>query len=92
MVVQQAASGGQECPDTMFEERECEPLPVCPTYRSGLTPLQCTLRGLFCLCTMVDSFRSGDVFVVTCRIFVVVKEHVHALAMLLNLTDLSHRN
>lgn len=35
MVVQRAANGGQECPDTMFEERECEPLPVCPTYRSG---------------------------------------------------------
>ncbi|KAK3543975.1 hypothetical protein QTP70_032735, partial [Hemibagrus guttatus] len=33
MVVQRAAGGGQECPDTMFEERECEPLPVCPTYR-----------------------------------------------------------
>ncbi|XP_060733030.1 thrombospondin type-1 domain-containing protein 7B [Tachysurus vachellii] len=33
MVVQRAVGGGHECPDTMFEERECEPLPVCPTYR-----------------------------------------------------------
>lgn len=37
MVVQRAAGGGQECPDTMFEERECEPLPVCPTYRSDFS-------------------------------------------------------
>ncbi|XP_036432693.1 thrombospondin type-1 domain-containing protein 7B [Colossoma macropomum] len=32
-IVQHASGGGQECPDTLFEERECEALPVCPTYR-----------------------------------------------------------
>ncbi|XP_056145668.1 thrombospondin type-1 domain-containing protein 7B [Lampris incognitus] len=32
-VIQRSANGGQECPDTLFEERECEPLPVCPVYR-----------------------------------------------------------
>ncbi|XP_035379499.1 thrombospondin type-1 domain-containing protein 7B isoform X3 [Electrophorus electricus] len=32
-VVQRPANGGQECPDTLFEERECEALPVCSIYR-----------------------------------------------------------
>uniref|UniRef100_A0A3B1IIX4 Thrombospondin type-1 domain-containing protein 7A n=1 Tax=Astyanax mexicanus TaxID=7994 RepID=A0A3B1IIX4_ASTMX len=32
-IVQRSSGGGQECPDTLFEERECEALPVCPTYR-----------------------------------------------------------
>ncbi|XP_076852681.1 thrombospondin type-1 domain-containing protein 7B-like, partial [Brachyhypopomus gauderio] len=32
-IIQRAANGGQECPDTLFEERECEGLPVCPIYR-----------------------------------------------------------
>lgn len=34
IIVQRASGGGQECPDTLFEERECEALPMCPTYRS----------------------------------------------------------
>ncbi|KAF4086551.1 hypothetical protein AMELA_G00084810 [Ameiurus melas] len=52
MVVQRAANGGQECPDTMFEERECEPLPVCPTYRWSAHRWQA--------CTLVpDSVRQG---------------------------------
>ncbi|MFT7818109.1 thrombospondin type-1 domain-containing protein 7B-like [Arapaima gigas] len=33
IIVQRPANGGQECPDTLHEERECESLPVCPTYR-----------------------------------------------------------
>uniref|UniRef100_A0A665UXM7 Thrombospondin type-1 domain-containing protein 7A n=1 Tax=Echeneis naucrates TaxID=173247 RepID=A0A665UXM7_ECHNA len=32
-IVQRSANGGQECPDTLYEERECESLPVCPVYR-----------------------------------------------------------
>ncbi|XP_064167589.1 thrombospondin type-1 domain-containing protein 7B isoform X1 [Anguilla rostrata] len=33
IIVQRSANDGQECPDTLYEERECESLPVCPTYR-----------------------------------------------------------
>ncbi|XP_046701231.1 thrombospondin type-1 domain-containing protein 7B isoform X2 [Silurus meridionalis] len=52
MVVQRAAGGGQECPDTLFEERECEPLPLCPTYRWRPHKWQA--------CTLVpDSLRQG---------------------------------
>ena len=32
-IIQRPANGGQECPDTLYEERECESLPVCPVYR-----------------------------------------------------------
>ncbi|XP_039883311.1 thrombospondin type-1 domain-containing protein 7B isoform X1 [Simochromis diagramma] len=32
-IIQRAANGGQECPDTLYEERECESLRVCPVYR-----------------------------------------------------------
>uniref|UniRef100_A0A8D2ZLL0 Thrombospondin type-1 domain-containing protein 7A n=1 Tax=Scophthalmus maximus TaxID=52904 RepID=A0A8D2ZLL0_SCOMX len=32
IIVQRSANGGQECPDTLYEERECESLPVCPVY------------------------------------------------------------
>nr|XP_043874554.1 thrombospondin type-1 domain-containing protein 7B isoform X2 [Solea senegalensis] len=32
-IIQRAANGGQECPDTLHEERECESLPICPVYR-----------------------------------------------------------
>uniref|UniRef100_A0A3P9C4G4 Thrombospondin type 1 domain containing 7B n=1 Tax=Maylandia zebra TaxID=106582 RepID=A0A3P9C4G4_9CICH len=31
-IIQRAANGGQECPDTLYEERECESLRVCPVY------------------------------------------------------------
>uniref|UniRef100_A0A8C9U5U9 Thrombospondin type-1 domain-containing protein 7A n=1 Tax=Scleropages formosus TaxID=113540 RepID=A0A8C9U5U9_SCLFO len=33
IIIQRPSDGGQECPDTLHEERECESLPVCPTYR-----------------------------------------------------------
>uniref|UniRef100_A0A8C3XB83 Thrombospondin type-1 domain-containing protein 7B n=1 Tax=Catagonus wagneri TaxID=51154 RepID=A0A8C3XB83_9CETA len=33
IIIQEAANGGQECPDTLFEERECEDVLLCPTYR-----------------------------------------------------------
>ncbi|XP_062861779.1 thrombospondin type-1 domain-containing protein 7B, partial [Trichomycterus rosablanca] len=32
-IVQRSTNRGQECPDTLFEERECEALPVCTVYR-----------------------------------------------------------
>ncbi|XP_056290680.1 thrombospondin type-1 domain-containing protein 7B isoform X1 [Pseudoliparis swirei] len=32
IIIQRSANGGQECPDTLYEERECESLPVCPVY------------------------------------------------------------
>ncbi|XP_061782034.1 thrombospondin type-1 domain-containing protein 7B isoform X1 [Nerophis lumbriciformis] len=32
-IIQRSADGGQECPDTLYEERECESLQVCPIYR-----------------------------------------------------------
>ncbi|XP_012505956.1 PREDICTED: thrombospondin type-1 domain-containing protein 7B [Propithecus coquereli] len=33
IIIQEAANGGQECPDTLFEERECEDVSLCPIYR-----------------------------------------------------------
>ncbi|XP_041663347.1 thrombospondin type-1 domain-containing protein 7B [Cheilinus undulatus] len=33
IIIQRPSGGGQECPDTLYEERECESLPVCPVYR-----------------------------------------------------------
>ncbi|XP_031817156.1 thrombospondin type-1 domain-containing protein 7B-like [Sarcophilus harrisii] len=33
IVIQEAMNGGQECPDTLFEERECEDVTYCPVYR-----------------------------------------------------------
>ncbi|KAM9461440.1 thrombospondin type-1 domain-containing protein 7B [Clarias gariepinus] len=33
IIIQRPASGGQECPATLFEERECDPQPLCPIYR-----------------------------------------------------------
>ncbi|NWT41467.1 THS7B protein, partial [Chroicocephalus maculipennis] len=33
IIIQDAANGGQACPDTLYEERECEDIPVCPVYR-----------------------------------------------------------
>ncbi|XP_045874178.1 thrombospondin type-1 domain-containing protein 7B [Meles meles] len=33
IIIQEAANGGQECPDTLFEERECEDISLCPIYR-----------------------------------------------------------
>ncbi|KAM7097073.1 thrombospondin type-1 domain-containing protein 7B isoform 5-T7 [Ciconia maguari] len=33
IIVQDAANGGQACPDTLYEERECEDIPICPAYR-----------------------------------------------------------
>nr|XP_015213731.1 PREDICTED: thrombospondin type-1 domain-containing protein 7B isoform X1 [Lepisosteus oculatus]XP_015213732.1 PREDICTED: thrombospondin type-1 domain-containing protein 7B isoform X1 [Lepisosteus oculatus] len=52
IVIQKSANGGQECPDTLHEERECEPLPLCPTYRWIIHKWQ--------QCTIVpDSVRQG---------------------------------
>ncbi|KAL6079821.1 hypothetical protein STEG23_033912, partial [Scotinomys teguina] len=36
IIIQEAANGGQECPDTLFEERECEDISLCPTYSLNL--------------------------------------------------------
>lgn len=36
IIIQRPASGGQECPATLYEERECDPQPLCPTYRCSL--------------------------------------------------------
>ncbi|XP_010161011.1 thrombospondin type-1 domain-containing protein 7B, partial [Antrostomus carolinensis] len=33
IIIQDAANGGQACPDTLYEERECEDIPICPVYR-----------------------------------------------------------
>ncbi|XP_024099324.3 thrombospondin type-1 domain-containing protein 7B [Pongo abelii] len=33
IIIQEAANGGQECPDTLYEERECEDVSLCPVYR-----------------------------------------------------------
>ncbi|XP_014796606.1 PREDICTED: thrombospondin type-1 domain-containing protein 7B isoform X1 [Calidris pugnax] len=33
IIIQEAVNGGQACPDTLYEERECEDIPVCPVYR-----------------------------------------------------------
>ncbi|CAN2389027.1 Thrombospondin type 1 repeats [Pristimantis euphronides] len=33
IILQEAVSGGQECPDTLYEERECEEVPICLMYR-----------------------------------------------------------
>uniref|UniRef100_A0A8C0URH5 Thrombospondin type-1 domain-containing protein 7B-like n=1 Tax=Cyanistes caeruleus TaxID=156563 RepID=A0A8C0URH5_CYACU len=33
IIIQDSASGGQPCPDTLYEERECEDVPICPVYR-----------------------------------------------------------
>ncbi|XP_009998692.1 PREDICTED: thrombospondin type-1 domain-containing protein 7B [Chaetura pelagica] len=33
IIIQEAANGGQACPDTLYEERECEDTPICPVYR-----------------------------------------------------------
>ncbi|XP_024919574.1 thrombospondin type-1 domain-containing protein 7B [Cynoglossus semilaevis] len=32
VIIQRPANGGQECPDTVYEERECESLPLCPVF------------------------------------------------------------
>lgn len=31
-IIQRSANGGQECPDTLYEERECESRPICAVY------------------------------------------------------------
>ncbi|XP_023806239.1 thrombospondin type-1 domain-containing protein 7B isoform X2 [Oryzias latipes] len=32
-IIQRPANGGQECPDTLYEERDCDFLPGCPLFR-----------------------------------------------------------
>ncbi|XP_053326814.1 thrombospondin type-1 domain-containing protein 7B [Spea bombifrons] len=52
IVLQQAANGGQECPDTLYEERECDDVPICWIYRWDTHPWgQCVL--------VPDSVRLG---------------------------------
>uniref|UniRef100_A0A1A8PEM2 Thrombospondin type-1 domain-containing protein 7A n=3 Tax=Nothobranchius TaxID=28779 RepID=A0A1A8PEM2_9TELE len=51
-VIQRAANGGQECPDTVYEERECDSVRVCPIYRWRMHKWHS--------CTLVpDSVRRG---------------------------------
>nr|XP_023677065.1 thrombospondin type-1 domain-containing protein 7B-like isoform X1 [Paramormyrops kingsleyae] len=33
IIIQRPANGGTECPNTLYEERECDSFPACPTYR-----------------------------------------------------------
>uniref|UniRef100_A0A8D2MJ59 Thrombospondin type-1 domain-containing protein 7A n=1 Tax=Zonotrichia albicollis TaxID=44394 RepID=A0A8D2MJ59_ZONAL len=33
IILQDSTNGGQPCPDTLYEERECEDVPICPVYR-----------------------------------------------------------
>uniref|UniRef100_A0A803WA16 Thrombospondin type-1 domain-containing protein 7A n=1 Tax=Ficedula albicollis TaxID=59894 RepID=A0A803WA16_FICAL len=33
IILQDSDNGGQPCPDTLYEERECEDVPICPVYR-----------------------------------------------------------
>ncbi|XP_038645858.1 thrombospondin type-1 domain-containing protein 7B isoform X2 [Scyliorhinus canicula] len=33
IIIQKPNNRGQECPDTLYEERECEARPLCPNYR-----------------------------------------------------------
>uniref|UniRef100_A0A8C5G0V7 Thrombospondin, type I, domain containing 7Ba n=1 Tax=Gouania willdenowi TaxID=441366 RepID=A0A8C5G0V7_GOUWI len=52
-IIQKSANGGQECPDTLHEERECESHRVCPEYRWRLHKWHS--------CTLVpDSVRRGS--------------------------------
>uniref|UniRef100_A0A6Q2XA47 Thrombospondin type-1 domain-containing protein 7A n=1 Tax=Esox lucius TaxID=8010 RepID=A0A6Q2XA47_ESOLU len=51
-IIHRSANGGQECPDTLYEERDCEALPQCPSYRWQTHRWQ--------LCSLVpDSIRQG---------------------------------
>ncbi|XP_072730525.1 thrombospondin type-1 domain-containing protein 7B isoform X5 [Ciconia boyciana] len=52
IIVQDAANGGQACPDTLYEERECEDIPICPAYRWR------THRWSHCV-LVPDSVRQG---------------------------------
>ncbi|XP_074729867.1 thrombospondin type-1 domain-containing protein 7B isoform X2 [Strix uralensis] len=52
IIIQDAAHGGQACPDTLYEERECEDIPVCPVYRWK------THRWSHCV-LVPDSVRQG---------------------------------
>ncbi|XP_068101989.1 thrombospondin type-1 domain-containing protein 7B [Hyperolius riggenbachi] len=33
IIIQEAMNGGQQCPDTLYEERDCEDVPICMMYR-----------------------------------------------------------
>ncbi|KAM6080415.1 thrombospondin type-1 domain-containing protein 7B isoform 4-T4 [Theristicus caerulescens] len=52
IIVQDTANGGQACPDTLYEERECEDIPICPVYRWK------THRWSHCV-LVPDSVRQG---------------------------------
>uniref|UniRef100_A0A803TL68 Thrombospondin type-1 domain-containing protein 7A n=1 Tax=Anolis carolinensis TaxID=28377 RepID=A0A803TL68_ANOCA len=52
IIIQEAANGGQECPDTLYEERECEDIHLCPVYSWKVNKWsQCVL--------VPDSVRQG---------------------------------
>ncbi|MEE6489104.1 hypothetical protein FKM82_015489 [Ascaphus truei] len=52
IIIQEAANEGQECPDTLYEERECEDVSICPVYRWKMHKWnQCVL--------VPDSVRQG---------------------------------
>ncbi|XP_047227142.1 thrombospondin type-1 domain-containing protein 7B isoform X3 [Girardinichthys multiradiatus] len=52
IIIQMSANGGQECPDTLYEERECDSVRVCPVYRWRMHKWHS--------CTLVpDSVRRG---------------------------------
>ncbi|XP_015252845.1 PREDICTED: thrombospondin type-1 domain-containing protein 7B, partial [Cyprinodon variegatus] len=52
IIIQRSANGGQECPDTLYEERECDSVRVCPVYRWRMHKWHS--------CTLVpDSVRRG---------------------------------
>ncbi|XP_043930899.1 thrombospondin type-1 domain-containing protein 7B [Protopterus annectens] len=54
IINQYPALGGQECPDTLYEERECENVAICPTYSwKSQKWQQCTL--------VPESVRQGSV-------------------------------
>ncbi|XP_037542046.1 thrombospondin type-1 domain-containing protein 7B [Nematolebias whitei] len=51
-IIQMSTNGGQECPDTLYEERECDVVSACPVYRWRLHKWHS--------CTLVpDSVRRG---------------------------------
>nr|XP_038038274.1 LOW QUALITY PROTEIN: thrombospondin type-1 domain-containing protein 7B [Anas platyrhynchos] len=52
IIIQDAANGGHACPDTLYEERECEDIPICPVYRWK------THRWSHCI-LVPDSVRQG---------------------------------
>ncbi|KAG8432280.1 hypothetical protein GDO86_016793 [Hymenochirus boettgeri] len=52
IIIRDSSYGGQDCPETLYEERECEDIPVCVNYSWKIQPWsQCVL--------VPDSVRQG---------------------------------